>query len=178
MSASRKVQQSRHASPVALAVSPDRSHNSRSIALPSWIVWVTTLARTPQAYDMAVFRELYCFDLGRERIPDATTLVKFRHLREESDFGKGVFACVRPCCRPMGAGFRRPPASVPVAVLHANSTRTPPPAMQLHSGSVTHQHHLCVLVRVWPLDSVFDLAFSVLIEYAYATCSLRGLRGC
>lgn len=36
---------------------------------------------------MAVFRELYYFDLGREGIPDATTLVKFRHLREESDFG-------------------------------------------------------------------------------------------
>lgn len=29
---------------------------------------------------------------GRERIPDATTLLKFRHLLEENDFGKEMFA--------------------------------------------------------------------------------------
>jgi IS5 family transposase len=32
--------------------------------------------------------------LGRERIPDATTLLKFRHLLEEHDFGKEMFARV------------------------------------------------------------------------------------
>jgi IS5 family transposase len=44
--------------------------------------------------DSAVFREFCGFDLGRERIPDATTLLKFRHLLEEHDFGKEMFASV------------------------------------------------------------------------------------
>lgn len=45
-------------------------------------------------YDIAVFREFCGFDLGRERIPDATTLLKFRHLLEENDFGKEMFTRV------------------------------------------------------------------------------------
>ena len=45
-------------------------------------------------YDISVFREFCGFDLGRERIPDATTLLKFRHLLEENDFGKEMFAQV------------------------------------------------------------------------------------
>ena len=45
-------------------------------------------------YDIAVFREFCGFDLGRERIADATTLLKFRHLLEENDFGKEMFARV------------------------------------------------------------------------------------
>ena len=45
-------------------------------------------------YDIAVFREFCGFDLGRERIPDATTLLNFRHLLEENDFGKEMFAQV------------------------------------------------------------------------------------
>lgn len=45
-------------------------------------------------YDIPVFREFCGFDLGRERIPDATTLLKFRHLLEENDFGKAMFARV------------------------------------------------------------------------------------
>ncbi|MDD2948689.1 MAG: IS5 family transposase [Rugosibacter sp.] len=45
-------------------------------------------------YDIPVFREFCGFDLGRERIPDATTLLKFRHLLEENDFGKEMFSRV------------------------------------------------------------------------------------
>ena len=45
-------------------------------------------------YDIPVFREFCGFDLGRERIPDATTLLKFRHLLEENGFGKAMFARV------------------------------------------------------------------------------------
>jgi IS5 family transposase len=45
-------------------------------------------------YDIPVFREFCGFDLGRERIPDATTLLNFRHLLEENDFGKEMFARV------------------------------------------------------------------------------------
>ena len=35
-------------------------------------------------YDIAVFREFCGFDLGRERIPDATNLLKFRRLLEDN----------------------------------------------------------------------------------------------
>jgi IS5 family transposase len=45
-------------------------------------------------YDVTVFREFCGFDLGRERIPDATTLLKFRHLLEKNEFGKAMFARV------------------------------------------------------------------------------------
>ena len=45
-------------------------------------------------YDIPVFRDFCGFDLGRERIPDATTLLKFRHLLEENNFGKVMFARV------------------------------------------------------------------------------------
>ena len=32
-------------------------------------------------YDIAAFRDLCQVDLGREGVPDATTLLNFRHLR-------------------------------------------------------------------------------------------------
>ena len=57
-------------------------------------------------YDIAVFREFCGFDLGRERIPDATTLLKFRHLLEENDFGKEMFARI-------GALLQAAPLSMP-----------------------------------------------------------------
>ena len=43
-------------------------------------------------YDVPVFREFCRFDLGRERIPDATTLLNFRHLLEEHGLGAAMFA--------------------------------------------------------------------------------------
>ena len=43
-------------------------------------------------YDVAVFREFCRIDLGRERVPDATTLLNFRHLLEEHGLGAAMFA--------------------------------------------------------------------------------------
>lgn len=45
-------------------------------------------------YDVAVFREFCRFDFGRERAPDSTTLLNFRHLLEEHDLGAALFAKV------------------------------------------------------------------------------------
>ena len=45
-------------------------------------------------YDVAVFRQFCQFDLGRERIPDSTTLLGFRHLMEQHDLGAALFAKV------------------------------------------------------------------------------------
>lgn len=45
-------------------------------------------------YDVPTFREFCRIDLGRERVPDATTLLKFRHLLEEHQLGTAMFAKV------------------------------------------------------------------------------------
>ena len=45
-------------------------------------------------YDVPVFREFCRIDLGRERVPDATTLLNFRHLLEEHGLGAALFAKV------------------------------------------------------------------------------------
>lgn len=45
-------------------------------------------------YDVAVFREFCRLDLGRERVPDATTLLNFRHLMEAHELGAAMFAKV------------------------------------------------------------------------------------
>src|SRR6266849_123708 len=45
-------------------------------------------------YDTPVFREFCGVDLGREGVPDATTLLGFRHLLEAHDLGTAMFAKV------------------------------------------------------------------------------------
>ncbi len=45
-------------------------------------------------YDVPVFREFCRIDLGRERVPDATTLLHFRHLLEKHNLGAALFAKV------------------------------------------------------------------------------------
>lgn len=45
-------------------------------------------------YDVAVFREFCRIDLGRERVPDATTLLNFRHLLEAHELGAEMFTKV------------------------------------------------------------------------------------
>ena len=43
-------------------------------------------------YDVPAFRDFCRIDLGRERVPDATTLLKFRHLLEAHQLGAALFA--------------------------------------------------------------------------------------
>src|ERR1035437_9398995 len=45
-------------------------------------------------YDVAAFRDFCRIDLGRERVPDATTLLNFRHLLETHKIGAALFAKV------------------------------------------------------------------------------------
>lgn len=45
-------------------------------------------------YDVPAFRQFCRIDLGRERVPDATTLLKFRHLLEKHELGAAMFAKV------------------------------------------------------------------------------------
>ena len=45
-------------------------------------------------YDIPAFRDFCQIDLGRERVPDATTLLHFRHLLEAHKIGAALFAKV------------------------------------------------------------------------------------
>ena len=45
-------------------------------------------------YDVAAFRDFCRIDLGNERVPDATSLLNFRHLLEQHDLGAALFAKV------------------------------------------------------------------------------------
>src|SRR5690242_12092661 len=45
-------------------------------------------------YDTPAFRDFCRIDLGRERVPDATTLLNFRHLLEANQLGAALFAKV------------------------------------------------------------------------------------
>ena len=45
-------------------------------------------------YDIPAFRDFCRIDLGRERAPDATTLLNFRHLLEQHQLGAALFAKV------------------------------------------------------------------------------------
>jgi IS5 family transposase len=45
-------------------------------------------------YDIPAFRDYCRIDLGRERVPDATTLLNFRHLLEEHQIGAALFSKV------------------------------------------------------------------------------------
>ena len=45
-------------------------------------------------YDIAAFRDFCHVDLGREGVPDATTLLNFRHLLEAHNLGAAIFAKV------------------------------------------------------------------------------------
>jgi IS5 family transposase len=42
-------------------------------------------------YDSMAMRRFAGIDLGRERVPDETTICKFRHLLEQHDLGRGLF---------------------------------------------------------------------------------------
>ena len=45
-------------------------------------------------FDSTALRRFVGIDLGRERVPDGTTLLKFRRLREKHKRGEGLFAMV------------------------------------------------------------------------------------
>jgi IS5 family transposase len=53
-------------------------------------------------YDSAAFRQFVGIDLGEERAPDATTLLKFRRLLERHDLGRGLFSRVNQYLQEQG----------------------------------------------------------------------------
>ena len=57
----------------------------------AWIFWYRGLN---SVYDVEAFRNFCQIDLDRERVPDATTLMNFRHLLERNGLGAALFSKV------------------------------------------------------------------------------------
>jgi IS5 family transposase len=68
-------------------------HMLRMYLLANWFN-LSDEACEDALYDIAAFRDFCRIDLGRERVPDATTLLNFRHLLEKHEIGAALFAKV------------------------------------------------------------------------------------
>jgi transposase, IS5 family len=72
-------------------------------------------------YDSAVMREFVGIDLGREPVPDETTMCKFRHLLEEHSLGKQILETVNVHLQSQGVRITRG-TIVDATIIHAPSS--------------------------------------------------------
>ena len=85
-------------------------------------------------YDVPVFREFCRIDLGQERVPDATTLMNFRHLLEAHQLGAALFAKVGELL--MANGMRLSGGTIVDATLIA----APPSTKNQHKARDREMH--------------------------------------
>ena len=85
-------------------------------------------------YDVPVFREFCRIDLGQERVPDATTLMNFRHLLEAHQLGAALFAKVGELL--MANGMRLSGGTIVDATLIA----APPSTKNQHKARDPEMH--------------------------------------
>ena len=101
-------------------------------------------------YDVLVFREFCRIDLGRERVPDATTLLKFRRLLEEQKIGEALFAKVGELL--MANGMRLSGGTIvdatliaaPPSIKNEDKARDP----EMHQTKKGNQWHFGMKVHV------------------------------
>lgn len=85
-------------------------------------------------YDVPLFREFCRIDLGQERVPDATTLMNFRHLLEAHQLGAALFAKVGELL--MANGMRLSGGTIVDATLIA----APPSTKNQHKARDREMH--------------------------------------
>ena len=118
-------------------------------------------------YDVPAFREFCEFDLGRERIPDATTLLNFRHLLEQHDLGAALFAKVGELLLSNGmklSGGTIVDATIiaaPSSTKNADNARDP----EMHQTKKGNQWHFGMKVHIG-VDSKTGLTHSASITSA------------
>lgn len=118
-------------------------------------------------YDIQAFRDFCQFDLGRERIPDATTLLNFRHLLEQHDLGAAMFAKVGELLLANGmklSGGTIVDATIiaaPSSTKNADNGRDP----EMHQTKKGNQWHFGMKVHIG-VDSKTGLAHSATITPA------------
>jgi IS5 family transposase len=118
-------------------------------------------------YDIPAFRDFCQFDLGRERIPDATTLLNFRHLLERSELGAALFAKVGELLLANGmklSGGTIVDATIiaaPSSTKNADNARDP----EMHQTKKGNQWHFGMKVHIG-VDSKTGLTHSASITSA------------
>ena len=125
------------------------------------------LACEDALYDVEAFRDLCWIDLGRERVPDATTLSNFRHLLEQNDLGAALFAKVGELLLASGlklSGGTIVDATIiaaPSSTKNADNARDP----EMHQTRKGNQWHFGMKVHIG-VDSRLGLTHSASITPA------------
>lgn len=118
-------------------------------------------------HDIPVLREFCKIDLGRERVPDATTLLGFRHLLEEHDLGAAMFTKVGELLLSNGlklSGGTIVDATIiaaPSSTKNADNARDP----EMHQTRKGNQWHFGMKVHIG-VDSKTGLTHSASITSA------------
>ncbi len=118
-------------------------------------------------YDVPAFRDFCEFDLGQERIPDATTLMNFRHLLEQNDLGAAMFTKVGALLLANGmklSGGTIVDATIiaaPSSTKNADKARDP----EMHQTKKGNQWHFGMKVHIG-VDSKTGLAHSATVTPA------------
>jgi transposase, IS5 family len=100
-------------------------------------------------YDTALFCEFSMIDLGEERVPDATSLLRFRHLLEAHGLGQAILASVNELLAQRGlkvAGGTMVDATIiaaPSSTKNIDQARDP----EMHQTKKGNQWHLLVNKR-------------------------------
>ena len=118
-------------------------------------------------YDVPVFREFCRIDLGRERVPDATTLLNFRHLLEAHDLGAALFAKVGELL--MASGMRLSGGTIvdatliaaPPSIKNKEKSRDP----EMHQTKKGNQWHFGMKLHIGA-DSQTGLVHSASVTAA------------
>jgi IS5 family transposase len=117
--------------------------------------------------DMTVLRRFVGIDLGRERVPDATTLLGFRRLLEDKDLGKALFAKVGEVLQ--GRGLKVGTGTIvdatiiaaPSSTKNADKARDP----EMHQTRKGQQWHFGMKLHIG-VDSQSGLAHSAVVSAA------------
>ena len=118
-------------------------------------------------YDPPSFREFCRIDLGRERVPDETTLMNFRHLLEQNSLGAAMFAKVGELLLANGmklSGGTIVDATIiaaPSSTKNADNARDP----EMHQTKKGNQWHFGMKVHIG-VDSKTGLTHSASITSA------------
>jgi len=118
-------------------------------------------------YDVEAFRNFCRIDLGRERVPDATTLLNFRHLLEQNELGAALFAKVGELL--LGSGLKLSGGTIVDATIIAapSSTKNTGKARdpEMHQTKKGNQWHFGMKVHIG-VDSKSGLTHSASVTPA------------
>jgi IS5 family transposase len=118
-------------------------------------------------YDVEAFRNFCRIDLGCERVPDATTLLNFRHLLEQNELGAALFAKVGELLLASGlklSGGTIVDATIiaaPSSTKNADKARDP----EMHQTRKGNQWHFGMKVHIG-VDSRYGLTHSASVTPA------------